>query len=94
MTCLELNTSKSTPLIFFKCAEICGAAAEESFVFEDALHCIRTAKRAGFKTVAVYDSSDEEITEPPESDWERITKIADFHYKSFIEIFQSNDFGL
>ena len=31
----------------------------ETLVFEDALHAIQTAKRAGFKTVAVYDRSDD-----------------------------------
>ena len=36
-----------------------GAAPEETWVFEDAWHAIRTAKSAGFKTVAVYDKAND-----------------------------------
>ena len=85
-SCIELNTSKSEPLIYRQCAFECGAEPEETCVFEDALHCVRTAKNAGFKVVAVYDKSSEEISEPPESDWNRIIKISDFNIKSMKEI--------
>ena len=67
-------------------AEICGALQSETVIFEDALHCIRTAKKAGFAVCAVYDKSSDEITEPPESDWDRIKKIADCTVKSLTEI--------
>jgi len=85
ITCLDLNTSKSKPLIFEKAAEIGNSTPENSLVFEDALHALRTAHNAGFKTCAVYDKSDEEKTEPPESDWQRILKIADIKVKSLRE---------
>lgn len=76
-TCLDLQTSKHEPLIFLKSAQVCDALPCESFVFEDALHCIRTAKKAGFKICAIHDSSSDELTEPPKSDWERICEILD-----------------
>lgn len=85
-TCLDLNTSKYKPLIFEKCAMDCGVAKEDAFVFEDALHCIRTAKEAGFNVVALYDKSNEELTEPPLSDWQRIIKIADINAINFTEL--------
>ena len=85
LTCLEYGTTKSEPLIFEKSAEVCGVKNEEAVVFEDAIHAIRAAKKAGFKVCAVYDESDEEITEPPESDWERILKIADTSCRSLEE---------
>lgn len=85
-TCLDFNTSKSQPLIFLKSAEAAGAKPEETVVFEDALHCIRTAHDANFRVCAVYDESDEERTEPPETDWERILKICDMSCRSFEEI--------
>ena len=86
ITCLDLNTSKSQPLIFEESARRCGAKPEESLVFEDALHAIRTAKKAGFKVCAVYDASDEELTEPPLTDWERILQIADMDCKLLTEL--------
>ncbi len=85
-SCLELKTNKHEPLIFLKSAEVCGAKSEESLVFEDALHCIRTAKKARFNVCAVYDESSEEVTEPPESDWERILSISDYSVKSLKEL--------
>ncbi|WP_191014075.1 hypothetical protein [Treponema zioleckii] len=81
-----MNTNKREPLIFLKSAEVCGAKSEESLVFEDALHCIRTAKKARFNVCAVYDESSEEVTEPPESDWKRILSISDYSVKSLKEI--------
>ena len=86
ITCLDLNTSKSSPLIFEESARRCGAKPAESLVFEDALHAIRTAKNAGFKVCAVYDASDEEQTEPPLTDWERILEIADMDCKFLGEL--------
>ena len=87
ITCLDLNTSKSKPLIFEKAAELGNSTPENSLVFEDALHALRTAHNAGFKTCAVYDKSDEEKSEPPETDWQRILKIADVKVKSLKEVF-------
>lgn len=87
ITCLEYNTTKSEPLIFEKAAEICGTKPEESVVFEDALHALRTAHNAGFKTCAVYDESDEERTEPPETDWERMLKICDISCFSLRDLY-------
>ena len=87
ITCLDLNTSKSKPLIFEKAAALGNSTPENSLVFEDALHALRTAHNAGFKTCAVYDKSDEEKTEPPETDWQRILKIADVKVKSLKEVF-------
>lgn len=86
ITCLDLNTSKSKPLIFDKAAELGKSDIAHSVVFEDALHALRTAHNAGFKTVAVYDPSDEEKTEPPETDWQRIIKFADANVRSLNEI--------
>ena len=86
ITCLDLNTSKSSPLIFEESARRCGAKPEESVVFEDALHAIRTAHKADFKVCAVYDTSDEERTEPPLTDWERILEICDTSCSNLMEL--------
>lgn len=78
LTCMEYNTSKYEPLIFLKSAEVCNAKPNESIVFEDAIHCIKTAKKAGFNVCAVYDESAEEIDstdEQKKSDWEKILDL-------------------
>lgn len=54
-TCAEVGAGKRHPLIYEKAAEYLGAEPGEIFVFEDALYALVTAKRAGFRTVGVYD---------------------------------------
>lgn len=55
-SCVELETSKSEPGIFFRACETMGTAPEHTWLFEDGLYSIKTAKAAGFKTVGVYDA--------------------------------------
>ena len=70
LTCPEEETTKADPLIFNMAAELMGTSPEDTWVFEDGLYAIRTAKEAGFRTVAVYDPISE-------SDWEGLKELAD-----------------
>ena len=51
----EAGAGKTDPAIYRMSAKILGTEPEETFVFEDVLHAIRTANAAGFRTVGVYD---------------------------------------
>ncbi|HHW47622.1 MAG TPA: HAD family phosphatase [Clostridiaceae bacterium] len=55
-TCTEIGAGKEKPDIYLAAAEFMGTLPENTWVFEDALYAIRTAKSAGFKTVGVYDA--------------------------------------
>ena len=55
LSCVQLETSKSEPDIFFRAAADMGTEPEKTWLFEDGLYSVRTAKAAGFKTVGVYD---------------------------------------
>ena len=55
VTPAEAGAGKTEPAIYHMAAELLGAAPEETFVFEDALHAVRTANMAGFWTVGIYD---------------------------------------
>ncbi|MDO4173861.1 MAG: HAD family phosphatase [Eubacteriales bacterium] len=57
LTCGDLNTSKNLPYIFDECARRLGTRKESTAVFEDSLHCVVTASRAGYPVVGVYDAS-------------------------------------
>ena len=70
LTCPEEDTTKADPLIFMKAAGLMGSEPEDTWVFEDGLYAIKTAKDAGFRTVAVYDPISE-------SDWDSLKKLAD-----------------
>lgn len=79
LSCPELETTKKDPLIFFEAARVMGSRPEGTWVFEDGLYAVRTAKDAGFRTVAVYDSISE-------GDWEELKKLADIHIRRFDDI--------
>lgn len=54
-TCTEVGAGKDQPRIYQRAAQCLQAGPEDTWVFEDALHAIQTAKAAGFVTVGVYD---------------------------------------
>lgn len=57
LTCSELDTNKREPTIYLRAAQMIGTEPQETAVFEDVLYGIQAAKKAGFLTVAVEDSS-------------------------------------
>lgn len=88
LTCKELGTSKSEPLIFEEAAKVCGIKKEDAVVFEDALHAIKTALRGGFRVVAIEDVVAHEKKEGNEyeCDWDEIRTIATASVSSWSEV--------
>lgn len=58
-TCSEWQTSKREPKIYLTAAKYLGTQPRETAVFEDVLFAVKTAKGAGFMTVAVEDAANE-----------------------------------
>ena len=56
-TCSEIGSSTSQPDIYYAAALQLDTDPSETWVFEDALHALKTAKQAGFKTAGVYDQA-------------------------------------
>jgi haloacid dehalogenase superfamily, subfamily IA, variant 3 with third motif having DD or ED len=56
-TCTEVGAGKDCPNAFNAALEFLGTKREETFVFEDALYAIKTAKAASFPVVAIADES-------------------------------------
>ena len=54
-TCAEIGYGKDKPIIYRKALEHLGTVKEETYVFEDALFALKTARADGFPTVGVYD---------------------------------------
>lgn len=57
LTCADVGCGKTHPDIFEQSLERLGTHRQDTVVFEDAIHAIQTAKRAGFRVAAVYDES-------------------------------------
>ncbi len=56
----DFNLRKAEPLIFIKAAEKLGAAPQNCFMLDDNVQALSSAKEAGLKTIAVYDSFSKE----------------------------------
>ncbi len=54
-TCDEYRTSKNEPEIYLHAAEPFAAEPAEILVFEDAVHAVKTAYKAGFRVIGVSD---------------------------------------
>ena len=71
LTCDEVGHGKDEPIIYREALKLLGTTKENTYIFEDACHAIKTAKADGFKVVAVYDSF--------EAEQEKIKSICDYY---------------
>ena len=53
----DVPGGKSRPDIYLQAAALLGTTPGETLVVEDALHCVETARAAGFLTAGVYDAA-------------------------------------
>lgn len=56
-TCSDIGLNKQDPKIFELTLEALGTKKEETFVFEDAAHAVKTANKAGFPVIAIFDEA-------------------------------------
>lgn len=62
-TCSEVGHGKDEPIIYQEAMKFLRADQSNTVVFEDALYALQTAKKAGFLTVGVFDSREEQQEE-------------------------------
>jgi beta-phosphoglucomutase-like phosphatase (HAD superfamily) len=76
-TCEIAGIGKEDPSVFDAALELLGTPREETIVFEDAPHAVKTAKCAGYSVCAVFDES----ADKPET----LRQIADYYIFDFAE---------
>ena len=82
LTCTDEGLDKNTPEIYLRAMAAAGVSdPARCAVFEDALHCIRTVRAAGFYTVAVRDFSAAYA-------WDEICATADAHIDNYLELLE------
>ncbi|WP_052011861.1 HAD family hydrolase [Youngiibacter fragilis] len=74
----EAGATKKDPKIFLKALKMLGTPIGETAVFEDAIHALRTAKNAGFITVAVED-------EASNGEQKEIVRLADVYLETLAD---------
>ena len=57
LTAEDVPSSKKTPEMFLKSAELLDSSPYDTLVVEDSLHCLETAVSAGFPTIGVHDDA-------------------------------------
>ena len=72
------QTKREGPEIYERALRRLRSTKKDTVVFEDALHALRTAHEAGFRTAAVYD--------PTEPEQEEMRRLADYYIVSFEEM--------
>lgn len=82
-TCEEVGAGKTKPDIYLRAAEYLGTRPEETVVFEDVIHAIRTAKQAGFQVVGIYD-------ETSKDDQEEVRREADWYCREWAELMKKD----
>lgn len=75
ISCATKGIGKEKPDIFLEALELLGTQKEETYVFEDSLVALKTAREAGFKTVGIYDKHNLQYQE-------EIKKIVTFYVSS------------
>ena len=81
-TCAEVGYNKETPEIYRQALKHLGTEKNETVVFEDALHALKTAKDDGFKVATVYDSHEPRQKEMKEISDYYITDFDSFCFKT------------
>lgn len=76
LTCSEAGSGKDRPDIYEMALHRLGTDKATTYVFEDALYAVETAKQAGFPVVGVYDESASKAVE-------RIRSLCDCFVLSF-----------
>ena len=80
ISCEDIGKGKSEPDVYLKCTEQFKVTPGECVIFEDALYASKTAKKAGFKLVAVDEAC------YSEKDREELKSLSDLYIYDFSEL--------
>lgn len=82
LCCDDVKAGKDKPDIYLEAARRMGLPVSETAVFEDALYCVKTTKKAGFYTVGVLDPTAEI------SEIEGVKALSDRYIKDYRELLE------
>ena len=83
LTCGDVGVGKAESAeIFERCMRRLQSHNRDTVIFEDSLHAIETAAKAGFRICGVYDEASEE-------DQPAIQALSEYYVRSFEEMFET-----
>lgn len=78
-SCTEVGEGKSSPKIYFEACNFMKVKPYETLVAEDSFQGLDTAKKAGFKTLALFDKTQS-------GQWDKIKAIGNLSLKSGFDL--------
>ena len=75
----DVGASKRDPAVFNQACKLMGTRIDETWGFEDSLYALLTLKRAGYKTVGIYDSD-------LAGTFDQLAEVADVAVRAFDEL--------
>lgn len=70
LSCETVGAGKNEPDVYYEAARRLGSSPAETAIYEDAYYAVKTAKKAGFYTIGVYDGG-------TDGQWKKVTELAD-----------------
>lgn len=80
-TCTSVGAGKDTPVIYDVAMEHLGTDKENTFIFEDALYAIETARKADYAIVGIKDISEK-------ANPETVKNLCDYYIEDYSEIYK------
>lgn len=80
-TCTSVGAGKDTPVIYDVATEHLGTDKENTFIFEDALYAIETARKADYAIVGIKDISEK-------ANPETVKNLCDYYIEDYSEIYK------
>lgn len=78
LSCVDVGHGKDEPHIFHESLKLLGTELEDTWLFEDAVYSVKTAKTEGMKCVGVY--------EPTMNYKNELLELVDFYIKDMSEL--------
>ncbi|MCI9611148.1 MAG: HAD family phosphatase [Eubacterium sp.] len=85
-TCGVFGSGKDDPAIFHAAAKEMGSSTDSTWVVEDGLYAIRTAKQAGYRVIGVADAASRQ-------EEEKIRRLSDYFVSDFTQMTQKKEEG-
>jgi HAD superfamily hydrolase (TIGR01509 family) len=78
LSCVDIGHGKDEPHIFYEAMNVLGTGKEDTFLFEDAVYSVRTAKAEGIKSIGIYEQ-----TMPQQAE---LMELTEFYIKDYREL--------
>lgn len=76
ITCHDVGYGKDTPHIYDEAVRQMNLQKQDAIIIEDALHCVKTAKKAGYRVAGIFDPS-------AQPDTAQIKELADWYFEDY-----------